>query len=1689
MPKMTKKYISWMLSALMCFNSSFTVIRAEEETSAEEQGSQEVIEEEKVQEVLEEQQIEEKFEEEPGITEEGSAETVEEESTEEGEDNGLEILPDEIVTNLLEDEVETIEQESVEDQEEIAEEELQEEVIAEEGQDYSELYATPASSFTYTISNEEVTITQYTGGNYTIVIIPSEINGYSVTSIGSKAFYCYNNLTSITIPDSVTSIGSFAFSGCSSLTSITIPDSVTSIEAYAFQDCSSLTSITIPKGLTNIGGGIFSGCSNLTRIKIPDNVTNIDDWAFDGCSSLTSLTIPEGVTNIGEGAFCECSSLTRIIIPGSVTRIGYAAFQDCSSLTSITIPEGVTNIDDQAFSGCTSLTSFTIPEGVTSIREYTFYNCTSLTSITIPDSVTSIIDDAFKNCSGLKEVHIHSLEDWCNISFSNLTANPLYYAKSLYLEEELLTEIVIPKGVTSIGNYAFSGCSSLTSITIPDSVTSIGNSAFSGCSSLTSITIPDSVTSIGNSAFSGCSSLTSIMIPDSVTSIGNSAFSGCSSLTSITIPDSVTSIGNSAFSGCSSLTSITIPDSVTSIGYSAFRSCTSLTSFTIPEGVTSIREYTFYNCTSLTSITIPDSVTSIIDDAFKNCSGLKEVHIHSLEDWCNISFSNLTANPLYYAKSLYLDDELLTEIVIPEGVESINNYAFFNCSSLASLTIPDSVTSIGDSAFSGCSSLTNIMIPDSVTSIGDYAFSGCSSLTSITIPDSVTSIGEWAFRSCSSLTSITIPEGVTSIGSYAFSGCNGLKTAGPIGSGNNIKFGWTTAIPSNAFEGCSTLTSITIPEGITSIGNSAFRNCSSLTSITIPNSVTAVEKGAFYGCNNLKTVIYRGTPEDWNLIKIDEHDINGSYYIVPIIKAKKTYVIPVRGINIIQNEYSVELGNSIQIEKEIVPDEASNKNVIWVSDNPEIAAIDENGLVTGLKEGTTVITATAEDGGYADQCSVTIYAIHPERISVNEHDSISEIEYGKTGTIQITFEPANTTNQNLTWTSSDESIAKVDENGKVTAVGEGKVTITATSEDGGFTASKEINVFCVHVESISFEEETVEVIAGKSISTTIVYKPENASNRKVIYTSDHPEIATVSEEGAVAALSEGTAVITATSKDGNKTAQITVRVLPDDLYVRGIEDTYEYQGTAIKPVPAVYDSSVLLIAGKDYTVTYKNNTNAYTYEGEDRSSFIPAKGDKTPYILITGKGNYSGKTYVPFSITKVDLNDPDQVYIENSITLKSNGKVQRPVPVITFNGKTVSSKEYTLTYLEKEDQDSAEIALDKKTGPKAAGTYTIRIEGKDKNFTGTKDVTLTISDTTEKEKAVALSKAITIVAPPAAELIYDGEEKTGIEINPKPAYEGIITEDDYTVTYTKNVNAGTATVTATGKGIYTGTVKKTFKITPRLYADHKDEFRFEVNDAVYSKGGAIPEVHVYWNEEELIVGTDYTLKYTNNKQTVTDGKVKITFKGNFKGSAEEQPFKITKKDLASVNITAKDLVYKKGKYKSTPVLTDSDGKKLKAGVDYEKTYEYTGNIIDGDAQPNTEIKVTVTGKGNYTGTVSTTYRILETGKDISKAVFKIANQEYTGSEILITDMSQFTGTDDARNAYITVNKQKEYLVLGEDFEVVPGSYVKNINKGTAKVTFQGIGEYGGTKTVSFKIGQRSIQEYWKGIFGFFGSMF
>ena len=350
-------------------------------------------------------------------------------------------------------------------------------------------------------------------------------------------------------------------------------------------------------------------------------------------SYIGDIAIPEfvvynaqtySVTSIGNYAFYDYKDLTSVTIGNSVTSIGKSAFYGCSGLTSVTIPNSVTSIESDAFYGCSGLTSITIPNSVTSIGERAFGDCSGLTSVTIPNSVTSIGINAFSKCLGLTTINVeadnafYDSRNNCNAIIETATNTLITGCKNT----------AIPNSVTSIGEFAFYGCSSLTSVTIPDGVTSIEDKAFGNCSGLTSITIPNSVTSIGEFAFYDCSGLTSVTIPNSVTSIGASAFR-VSGLTSVTIPNSITSIENDAFSGCSSLTSVTIPNSVTSIGAYAFHDCYWLRSVTIGNSVKSMDSYAFANCSNLRDVyCYAESVPSTQSYVFENSSiGLATLHV------------------------------------------------------------------------------------------------------------------------------------------------------------------------------------------------------------------------------------------------------------------------------------------------------------------------------------------------------------------------------------------------------------------------------------------------------------------------------------------------------------------------------------------------------------------------------------------------------------------------------------------------------------------------------------------------------------------------------------------------------------------------------------------------------------------------------------------------------------------------------------------------------------------------------------------------------------------------------------------------------------------------------------------------------------------------------------------------------
>lgn len=350
-----------------------------------------------------------------------------------------------------------------------------------------------------------------------------------------------------------------------------------------------------------------------------------------------------------------------------------------------------------------------------------------------------------------------------------LPTNTLFIADKAFYSCKTLKSVVVPQRVTTIGEDAFAFTESLQSITIPDGVTSIGSRAFRYCTSLKSIHFPHSVTSIGEAAFENSTSLERITLPDGITTIEPNMFYKCTSLLSVTLPDKVTSIGNYAFYNCTSLKSIYIPESVTLIEESAFAFCSKLASVTIPEGITSIYERVFLSCTSLASVNIPSGVTSIDCYAFYQCSSLKSVHITDLAAWCRINFGcEKGSNPLSNGAKLYLNNMLLTELVIPEGITEVKKMAFYGCTSITRATIDADVTSIGESAFSHCSSLSSVIIGDNVTSIGGYTFSYCTSLVSADIGDGVQSVSGWSFYNCSSLSSLSLGKNVTSIGDAAF---------------------------------------------------------------------------------------------------------------------------------------------------------------------------------------------------------------------------------------------------------------------------------------------------------------------------------------------------------------------------------------------------------------------------------------------------------------------------------------------------------------------------------------------------------------------------------------------------------------------------------------------------------------------------------------------------------------------------------------------------------------------------------------------------------------------------------------------------------------------------------------------------------------------------------------------------------
>ncbi len=443
-----------------------------------------------------------------------------------------------------------------------------------------------------------------------------------------------------------------------------------------------------------------------------------------------------------------------------------------------------------------SVTSNGITYSVTRIGLHAFSSCNELISVTIPYSVTVIDAMAFnQNLSSI--YYTGDIAGWCRIRFYN---QPLDYAHNLYINNELVTDLVIPETVEQIKDYAFSGATCLTSVTIPTSVDSIGINVFGNCTGLTSVYYTGDVAGWCDILFTSQYS--------NPLSYAHNLYINNELATNLIIPETVTEIKDYAFSDANSLTSVTIPNSVERIGYRAFLNCEGLASVTIGSSVIDIVNYAFSGCISMTSIDIPNSVTNIGDFAFSGCSGLLSVSIGiSVTNIGNFAFKNCSS--------------LSDTIIIPNSVETIGGGAFANCSNIESVIIGSSVMTIGNSAFENCSNISGVItIPSSVMVIGSKSFDNCTNLSTVTLGNSVASIGDYAFRNCSSLSnSITFPNSV-----------------GTIGMG--------------AFVNCSSISSIIIGNSVTNIGNSAFRGCVEMDSIIcLVENPPVISQQTFYNIN------------------------------------------------------------------------------------------------------------------------------------------------------------------------------------------------------------------------------------------------------------------------------------------------------------------------------------------------------------------------------------------------------------------------------------------------------------------------------------------------------------------------------------------------------------------------------------------------------------------------------------------------------------------------------------------------------------------------------------------------------------------------------------------------------------------------------------------------------------------------
>jgi len=738
--------------------------------------------------------------------------------------------------------------------------------------------------FSYKIVDDTaVTITKY-NGKATEVTVPAEIDKLPVTIIGSRTFESEKGITKVVLPSSIIDIEPYAFRSCSSLASINFPEGLETISFSAF-DGTALTEITLPKSLKWCNAGLridtlkkvtfadgieeipqscLESADNLEEVVIPESVKTISNYAFRYCKSLKDFTFHEGLETIGFGAF-DGTALTEITLPKSLKWCNAGLRID--TLKKVTFADGIEEIPQSCLESADNLEEVVIPESVKTISNYAFRYCKSLKKFKFHEGLETIGVGAFDG-TALTEITLPKSLKWCNAGLRIDTLKKVTFAdgieeipQSCFESADNLEEVVIPESVKSISNYAFRYCKSLKEFKFHEGLETIGVGAFDG-TALTEITLPkslkwcnaglrsgtlkkvtfaDGIEEIPQSCLESVNNLEEVVIPESVKSINNYAFRYCRSLKKFKFHEGLETIGVGAFDG-TALTEITLPKSLTWCN-GGLRSGT-LKKVTFTDGIEKIPQSCLESANNLEEVVIPESVKTIDDYAFRYCKSLKKIEFHEgLETIGNGAF----------------DNSGLVEITLPKSLKTCIHP--FRTQTLKKVTFADGIEAIPSHCLENSSGLEEVILPDSVTAIDNNAFGYTSSLRHIDLPSGLTTISANAFEN-SGLRDIVIPDSVTKAGYDAFRNCKNLRTA-VVGSG-------LTRISNTMFDNCRRLEKVTLPSGLESIGDYAFRNCRSLSEVELDSTSFKIDVNSFRGCYSLKDERFIRLARPVSEIKVDK---------------------------------------------------------------------------------------------------------------------------------------------------------------------------------------------------------------------------------------------------------------------------------------------------------------------------------------------------------------------------------------------------------------------------------------------------------------------------------------------------------------------------------------------------------------------------------------------------------------------------------------------------------------------------------------------------------------------------------------------------------------------------------------------------------------------------------------------------